>query len=367
MPVPLVREALERLPRVAGFQPLDDGDGLRVRQHHPGHPAKPLAQPAKLVNLRLKRKVLQEYRHVAALHARDAPALVRVRPARSRGGFQSARVHPRGGELVFGVGDDLRLAERHSNRHVVFATLEEVSLADPVLGRDGRRDGVLAHEQGVPSRAVGARVPLEPLLATPLEISVRAVFAVENFTVQICSNRVTGGRAPRGQEVDESALEDAPVELFHRPRRVLRQGVRYVRESLAPLRGLIGEDEHAGEVAVRGEMRGDFLLGGGEREVADEQSAGLRDRLHVLRGDLLDLRLVVLLWLVGRLGFLVGGGRVSLLSPFLAILVLALLVLVLLRGAGIVLQVVDALHVTVDLAVLVPVLSVLALLALVVL
>ena len=114
-------------------------------------------------------------------------------------------------------------------------------------------------------------------------------------------------------------------------------------------------------------MRGDFLLGGGEREVADEQSAGLRDRLHVLRGDLLDLRLVVLLWLVGRLGFLVGGGRVSLLSPFLAILVLALLVLVLLRGAGIVLQVVDALHVTVELAVLVPVLSVLALLALVVL
>mmetsp|Transcript_13249 Transcript_13249/g.53456 ORF Transcript_13249/g.53456 Transcript_13249/m.53456 type:complete len:429 (+) Transcript_13249:1255-2541(+) len=115
-------------------------------------------------------------------------------------------------------------------------------------------------------------------------------------------------------------------------------------------------------------MRGDFLLGGGEREVADEQAAGLGDRLHVLRGDLLDLRLVVLLRLVGRLGFLVGGGRVSLLSPFLADLILADLVLVLvllllLRGAGIVLQVVDALHVTVELAVLVPVLSVLAVLA----
>mmetsp|Transcript_11834 Transcript_11834/g.49729 ORF Transcript_11834/g.49729 Transcript_11834/m.49729 type:complete len:327 (+) Transcript_11834:193-1173(+) len=324
MPVPLVREALERLSRVAGFQPLDDGDGLRVRQHHPGHPAEPLAQPAKLVHLRLKRKVLQEYRHVAALHARDA-RLVRVRPARSRGGFQSARVHPRGGELVLGVGDDLRLAERHSYSHVVFAALEEVSLADPVLGRDGRRDGVLAHEQGVPSRAVGARVPLEPLLATPFEIFIpRAVSVVEIFTV-VCS-----GRAPRGQEVDESALEDAPVERFHRPRCVLRQGVGHVRESLAPLRGLIGEDEHPGEGAVRGEMRGELLLGGGEREVADEQAAGLGDRLHVLRGDLLDLRLVVLLRLVGRLGFLVGGGRVSLLSPFLALLVLVLLVLALL-------------------------------------
>ena len=148
----------------------------------------------------------------------------------------------------------------------------------------------------------------------------------------------------------EPPLEYAPVQFLHRLGRVLRQRVRDVREPFAPLGGFIGEDENPGEVAVRREVRGYLLLGRREWEVADEQAASLGDGFHVLGGDLVYLRLVVV-GFIGGVGSFEFGFLVRVL--LVAFILLLLLVVVLVVGcAGVVLQVVDTLHITVDLAVI---------------
>ena len=144
-------------------------------------------------------------------------------------------------------------------------------------------------------------------------------------------------------------MEYAPVQFLHRLGRVLRQRVRDVREPFAPLGGFIGEDKNPGEVAVRRKVRGYLLLGRREWEVADEQAASLGDGFHVLGGDLVYLRLVV----VGFIGGVGSFGFGFLIRVLLVGFIRLLVVVVLVVGcAGVVLQVVDTLHVAVDLAVL---------------
>ena len=146
----------------------------------------------------------------------------------------------------------------------------------------------------------------------------------------------------------EPPLEYAPVQFLHRLGRVLRQRVRDVREPFAPLGGFIGEDENPGEVSVRREVRGYLLLGRREGEVADEQAASLGDGFHVLGGDLVYLRLVV----VGFIGGVGSFGLGFLIRVLLVGFIILLLVVFVVGCAGVVLQVVDTLHVAVDLAVL---------------
>ena len=147
-------------------------------------------------------------------------------------------------------------------------------------------------------------------------------------------------------------MEYAPVQFLHRLGRVLRQRVRDVREPFAPLGGFIGEDKNPGEVAVRSKVRGYLLLGRREWEVADEQAASLGDGFHVLGGDLVYLRLVVVGFIggVGSFGF--GFLIRVLLVGFILLLLVVVLVVVVVGCAGVVLQVIYTLHVTVDLAVL---------------
>eukprot|EP00047_Mylnosiga_fluctuans_P005427 m.240421 g.240421 ORF g.240421 m.240421 type:complete len:807 (+) comp13667_c0_seq1:1058-3478(+) len=242
-----VGKAAEGCPRGLRDAHFHQGDRVRRREDDPGHVAKLAEEIAQLVLGGVVRDVFHENHGVAA---------------GGNLGVKHIQIDAVLAQELEILGDDVRLAQGHADRHAVRLGVQHVALVDPVGGRHCGRDRVRPHEESVPvvsATAGNTLLSLSLLLETCRDNSL-ALLACLGFC---------------GQEMQQAALEDGAVELRVRIHSIRGHDICHICNRLRLLCLQVDDQRHLGEGPKALKESAQIGLGARVREVADKKPPGL--------------------------------------------------------------------------------------------